>query len=164
MSGFIKTLDPQVRAAIVVDIQDGQLGRNAIARKHHVGLGTVTNIAQAEGLRDAFDRRQTARATADRQIDLAARRALFAENALDDADRIRDRFFESYTSAVSSREGVEQITLDEPDAGALRNFITAYAVLIDKHIALVKVDSDPGVSAVDKWLSGMLGITSDQAE
>lgn len=149
-------LDPNKRAAILADIQARQLGRNAIARKHHVGLGTVSTIAHDEGIYDAFDRTQTARATADRQADMRARRAQLAEDLLDDAERIRDRLFDPYTAAVSGREGVERVTLDEPDAAALRNFMTSIAVALDKHIALDKHDQDGGMSEVASMLDGLL--------
>lgn len=43
-------LAPETRRAIADDIRYGELGRNAIARKHHVAAGTVTNIARHEGL------------------------------------------------------------------------------------------------------------------
>lgn len=45
-----KPLAAERRAAIAEDIRAGELGRNAIARKHHVAAGTVTNIARDEDL------------------------------------------------------------------------------------------------------------------
>lgn len=149
-------LDPHKRAAILADIHARQLGRNAIARKHRVGLGTVSTIAHDEGIYDAFDRTQTARATADRQADMKARRAQLAEDLLDDAERLRDRLFDPYTAAVSGREGVERVTLDEPDAASLRNFMTAIAVALDKHLALDKHDQDGGMAEVGSMLDGLL--------
>lgn len=149
-------LDPKKRAAILADIEARELGRNAIARKHRCGLGTVTTIAHEAGIYDAFDRTQTARATIDRQADMKARRARLAEDLLDDAERIRDRLFDPYTQAVSGREGVERITLDEPDAAALRNLMTSIAVALDKHLALDKHDQDGGMSEVGSMLDGLL--------
>jgi hypothetical protein len=149
-------LEPDKRAAILADIEARQLGRNAIARKHRVGLGTVTTIAHDAGIYDAFDRTQTARATADRQADMKARRTRLAEDLLDDAERIRDRLFDPYTQAVSGREGVEKVTLEEPDAASLRNIMTSIAVALDKHVLLDKHDKDGGMAEVGSMLDGLL--------
>lgn len=149
-------LDPDKRAAILADIQARELGRNAIARKHRCGLGTVSLIATEAGIYDAFDRAQTARATADRQADMKARRARLAEDLLDDAERIRDRLFDPYSAALTTREGVEVVELLEPDAASLRNFATSIAVLLDKHIALDRHDADGGLSEVGSMLDGLL--------
>jgi hypothetical protein len=149
-------LEPEKRAAILADIEARQLGRNAIARKHRVGLGTVTTIAHDAGIYDAFDRAQTARATADRQADMKARRTRLAEDLLDDAERIRDRLFDPYSAALTTRDGVEVVELLEPDAASLRNFATSIAVLLDKHIALDRHDADGGLSEVGSMLDGLL--------
>lgn len=42
-------LSPIIRRTVADDIRAG-LGRNVIARKHHISPGSVTNIARAEGL------------------------------------------------------------------------------------------------------------------
>jgi hypothetical protein len=149
-------LDPVKRAAILADIEARQLGRNAIARKHRCGLGTVSTIAHEASIYDAFDRTQTARATADRQADMKARRAQLAEDLLDDAERLRDRLFDPYTAAVSGREGVEKVTLEEPDAASLRNIMTSIAVALDKHVVLDKHDQDGGMAEVGSMLDGLL--------
>lgn len=153
---FTPSLPAETRAAIIADIEARDLGRNAIARKHGVGLGTVSDIARNAGIHDAFDRRQTARATADRQADLRSRRAQLAEDLLDDAERIRDRFFDPYTSALTTREGVEVVDLLEPDAASLRNLTTSLAVVLDKHLALERHDQDGGMSEVGSMLDGLL--------
>lgn len=148
-------LDDTVRAAVLADIQARQLGRNAIARKHRLGLATVSDIARTAGIHDAFDRARTARATANRQTDLKARRLEEAENCIDDAARIRDRYFDPYTTVITGPDGAKKITLDEPDAASLRNFVTSYAVLMDKHLALVKHDSDQGHDDAKSMLVGI---------
>lgn len=150
-----RPLEDQVVAAIIADIEARQLGRNAIARKHEVGLGVVSRIARDAGIHDAFDRSRTARATADRQADLKARRIEEAENCLDDASRLRDRFFDPYEITVSTPVGAQTLVLDVPPAAELRNFVTAYAVLIDKHVALTRHDS---VDTHDDAKSMLIGI------
>lgn len=152
-------LSPEVRAAVLDDIRARQLGRNAIARKHGVGLGSVSNIARENGIHDAFDRSQTARATADRQADLAARRAQLAEDLLDDVDRIRDMQFDPYEVAISTiRDGVQKVWMDRPDAAGIRHYSHALSNLIDKHLALSKHDQDDSAgTAVDRWLRHIMG-------
>lgn len=140
-SNHANRLTDQQRAAIVVDIQAATMGRNAIARKHRVGLGTVSKIARDAGLHNAFDRSQTAQATSDRQADMAARRLEIAESLLDDIEDIKAQFFDAYTWVGSSKDGVVKTTLPRPDATALRNLATSVAVLVDKHLALVRHDA-----------------------
>ena len=144
-----------VRDAILADVKARELGRNAIARKHHVGRVTVSEIAKAAGIDDAFDREPTARATRDRQADLRAGRAQLAENLLNDAARIRELFFASYTTTLGTRDGIETVVLDQPDAGALRNLATSLAVLVDKHVVLERHDQDGGLAELGSMLTGL---------
>ncbi|GAA3455891.1 hypothetical protein GCM10018962_77250 [Dactylosporangium matsuzakiense] len=134
--------------------------RAQIARELGRSPNTIGRIAAALGL--SWDRTGTAEATRARQVDLAARRAELARLLLEDAFRIRGRFFTEYTEqrAVGSPDGVEVVTIvhSEPPAAELRNLVTSVAVVVDKHLALVKVDVDStGKAAVDAWLADMLG-------
>lgn len=136
---------PERDAAILADIQaraDGtlDLGRNAIARKHGVSFDLVTRIAQEAGIVDAFDRRRTARATADRQADMRARRVELAQETLEEAAEALARLSAPYQWVGNGRDGVDTRELPQPDAVAFRNLATAYAVLVDKHLALDKHD------------------------
>lgn len=66
-------LPRELRQTIVNDIRAGDLGCNAIARKHGVAPSTVSGIARAEGL--CFERcGHTAPAAKARSVDSAAAR------------------------------------------------------------------------------------------
>lgn len=66
-------LSKQTRDAVLQDLTAGELGRNAIARKHHVSAGYVTKIAREEG--HWFDNDwRTSTGTEAHRIDCAAAR------------------------------------------------------------------------------------------
>lgn len=132
-------LDPAKRDAILADIRDGRLSRNAVAKKHGVSGATVTKIANAEGLTAAFDRTQTKRATASKLADLASKRAALAELLMDDAFAVRDRAWQMQTVfGVNGRTG-EVVTAEIPaSAGDVRNFYTSVGVIVDKVNALTR--------------------------
>lgn len=77
------------RAAILADIRAGK-PRNHIAREHDVALGTVTNIARENGVKDAFDRSATKKATEAKVIDHRARLADLASQSARIAKNIGD--------------------------------------------------------------------------
>lgn len=133
--------------------------RAQIARELGRSPNTIGRIATALGL--SWDRTRTEQATRARQADLAGRRAELAALLLDDAFRIRGRFFTVYVEkrAVGSAEGVEVVTIrhDEPPAAELRNLVTSVAVVVDKHLALVKHDTADQGAAGARSMLGDLG-------
>lgn len=136
-----------------------ELSVRAIADELDVSKSLVSRKAQDLGL--AFDRSRTAAATQAVAADNKARRALLAARFLDEAQAALDRITQPYVMTLGSKDGPMSITLDEPDAGAHRNFITAAAVAADKHIALEKVDAD-GVGEVAKsMLEKLLELVPD---
>lgn len=146
----------------VADLHAAGQSRAAIAKELQRSPTTVGKIAAELGL--VWDRAATVVATAAKTADLAARRAELAGLLLDDAFRIRTRFFAEYVikQAVGSGEGVEVVTMryDQPPAAELRNLITSVGIAVDKHLALVKADADTsGRAAVDAWLDAMTGRT-----
>lgn len=64
-------IGPDKRDAIIADLREGDLGRNEIARKHGVGAGTVTRLAQANEI--PLDRAKTKKATEAVAVDTLAR-------------------------------------------------------------------------------------------
>jgi transposase-like protein len=130
----------EARAAILADIEAGQLSRNAIAREHGVSTTSVSQIAKDAGIEQAFSRENTQKATEAAVIDAKARRAALASNALDGA-----------TAALATlRERIAKMSD--------RDLITLFGVATDKHVALNRVDSDAqGLSAVDDWIRHMMG-------
>lgn len=151
-------LAPKLRAAILADIDAGELSRNATARKHGVSVSTVSRIADQEGRTDAFDRSDTENATKAKVADLAARRAELARLLLDDAFELRERARSAYTYYERGQLGPEKVTLDRPPLRETREAYTALGIAIDKSKHLLAQDSEAGGAAiVDQWLREMMG-------
>jgi transposase-like protein len=152
-----KPITPEERAAILADIQAGELSRNAIARKHHRSPGTISNIAKENGLDGAaFDRTATAQASRAKQIDNRARRAALVDAYLSDAEKIRERLWEPAEAITAMGEVVY---LSKPGARDVRDFVVAGTSLIKTSIDVEKhdTDDDSGAAAVDSWLRHLLG-------
>jgi hypothetical protein len=114
-----------------------------------------------------WNRARTAAATQAKVVDNKARRAALTSALLDDVEKIRGKFWAPYTFVAGSKDGPAVLDLPEPDAASLRNYVTSAAVLIDKHVALAKVDQDGGraqaLSLVEAMVTG-LGIATGAAE
>lgn len=160
-------LPEDLRAAIRADIEAGEKGRNAIAREHGVSAQTVSNIADDAGMHGAFSRLQTENATRARQADLAARRASIAQMLLEDAERMRERAWAEYPVVVTSQQGAEVVTLEQPPLRDAQAAYTSIAICLDKHLALVRHDGDAGgdLESAKSLLGDLgraLGIAADQ--
>lgn len=137
-----KPITADERAAILADIQAGELSRNAIARKHHRSPGTVSNIATENGLSGvAFDRTATAHASRAKAIDNRSRRAALVEGYLDDAERLRGRMWEQSEQLTVTGE---KVYLDLPGARDVRDFVMAGTSLIKTTIDVEKHDIQDG--------------------
>lgn len=152
-------IDPHTRQAIITDIQTGQLSRNAIARKHKVALATVSNIAKAEHLTDAFDRTRTKNATQALLDDNKAKRAelqkLFLQRSRE-ALAAMDQPFIVYKIGGKDNIYTEQ-HVDRPPTGDLRNLMIVAATGLDKALVIERHDTDDqNLSGVDAWLQEMI--------
>lgn len=148
-------IDDAIRAAILEDIRAGQLGNRAIAKKHGVSPGTVTNIKNSAGEHDAFERSQTKKATHARQADAAA---IIAEQRLglaEDIAKLRKRAWEPYQVVVGSPAGPEIVTLDQPPLGEVRSAYTSIGIIIDKHMALDRHSSGDGLDEAVSMLGAL---------
>ena len=136
-----KPLPEDKRAAILADIQAGEKSRNQIARDHGVGVATVSNIAKAAGLADAFDRSQTEKAARAREVDAKALRAQLKLDLLEDAQKLRARAWAPYEVVVSTPQGADTVMLSEPPLNETRAAYTAIGIAIDKSLVLEKHDT-----------------------
>jgi len=127
--------------------------RNAIGRAIGRSGSTVSSIAADLGL--SFERATTAEATRAQQLDNAARRAQFAALLLDDLFRLRERIWSPYTALIGSKDGPQLIEVELPDAGAVRNFMAAIGVAVDKHTALLRAD-DTSADAARSMLGNLM--------
>lgn len=136
--------------------------RNQIARETGISPSTVTRVCKAEGL--VFDRRQTAAATQAKVVDAKARRAELAGLLLDDAFRLRAQLWEParLVNFGGKDNTLAETTLEEPLFGDKRNIMNAVAIAVQRHEALVKMDTDNGNGAVVNMLTQLaekLGVT-----
>jgi hypothetical protein len=136
-----------VRSAIEQAIRDGHgtVSCRGLARRFGVSADTVSRIAKNAGLSDAFGRTKTKKATQAKIADMAARRAVLAERMLDVAERLVDRVTDPY--------------VHEPSLPSVLHSMTALGIAIDKHMSLIRFDSqgsgsDAVVSLVDALISG----------
>lgn len=136
------TLHTAKRAAILDDIRAGLKSNRQIAKDHSVTPSTVTSIAQAEGITDAFDRTQTEKATQAHAIDCRARREMLKAALLEDAEKLRDRAWSEYEVVVDNRQlGPQTMRLDLPPLQDVRAAYAAIGIAIDKSVRLEQYDS-----------------------
>lgn len=152
-------ISPEKREAILDAIRAGGT-RNAIARDHDVSVGSVTNIAKAANLTDAFDRSATKNATAAVVADNKARRARIAEKFLQRAEELLDAMDKPHiVFSFGGRDNVfNSKELARPPVSDIRSMMTAAAVAVDKSVVIEKHDDDAqGLAAVDAWLRDIVG-------
>lgn len=144
-----------IRQAIITDITTGQLSRNAIARKHNVAQSTVTRIAEAEGLADAFDRTQTKNATEALRSDNKAKRAELQELFLrrgKEALLAMDQPFVVFK--IGGKDNIyTEHDVPIPPTVDQRNLMIIAATALDKALAIERFDTDDqDLPAVDAWV------------
>lgn len=154
----------KAQRAKVIELHGTGQGRNAIAQAVGIGAATVTKIVHEAGL--TFDRAATRAATEAKQADSRSRRAEIASGLLDDVEKIRGKFWSGYVWVGNSKDGPETITLEEPDAPALKAYVQAAATLLTKHVDLERHDADAKAGAAKSMLTELgkaLGLRVDDA-
>ena len=151
-----KRLPDAKRAAILADIKAGGGKRNEIARKHGVSPSLVGKIATAEGITDAWDRTHALKGARAKAIDNKSKRAQLASDLLDDAQHYRKRARSAYKVVVSTPEGADVVTLDEPPLPDVRSALTAIGICVDKSIAVEKHDTTDDGSQHARSMLGQL--------
>ncbi|WP_101784246.1 helix-turn-helix domain-containing protein [Nonomuraea indica] len=140
------------------DLHAAGHGCNDIARQLGRDRSTISRAAAAMEL--TFDRAQTRAATQARVDDTKHKRAVLAEQLLDDALRLRAQLWERCkVYNFGGRDNTySEAELEQPDFAGQEKILRAVAVAIDKHARLIELDRDPeGLAAVDAWLRGITG-------
>jgi IS30 family transposase len=140
------------------DLHANGHGCNDIARQLGRDRSTISRAANDMGL--SFDRTQTKAATEARVADTKAKRALLADQLLDDALRLRTQLWEpALVFNFGGRDNTyAERTIDRPDFAGQEKILRSLAVAVDKHARLIELDRDPeGLAAVDAWLRGITG-------
>ena len=151
-------LPPQKRAAVLAAIKAAPTtgaSLRSIAEKHGVSTGTVRNIAKAAGIEDAFDRSQTAAATAARSIDCRAAREKLKEDLLADAQKLRDRAWSRYESVIGTPRGAETVSLKLPPLADVRAAYAAIGIALDKSVRLEQYDTSDNADAAKSMLGSL---------
>lgn len=149
-------LDPQLRADILRDIQDGQLSRSEIARRRNVSPSTVSKIAKDSDVPTAFDRTQTAKATRAKQLDNAAHRTVLIDRMYSVADHMLDRVTSPYTQVITGPAGAEFVTTKLPPLRDAQAGMSSAAIAIDKAARMEAANGDSRVEQARSLLSGLL--------
>lgn len=131
------------------------LSRNAIARECKVSPSTVSRLLPA----GTFDRTATAAATEAKVQDLKAQRAELSRMAVSEIHRLFGLLDARHEVIHWDKEGVmHRGQIDRPTSGDVKNYATAIGILTDKHLALIRHDSDDrDLPAVDQWLAALMG-------
>lgn len=141
------------------ELARGDLARNAVAREVGVSARTVSRICAEAVSPITFDRPQTAAATQARAIDLRAERARIAERALSKANDLLDLTDAPHELTHWGKDGVlYRAIVNKPTAADVQRYLIGFGVVMDKHLLLVRHDSDDrALSSVGKWIANLMG-------
>jgi predicted transcriptional regulator len=137
------------------------LGRNEVARRLEVSPRTVSKYAPA----GSFDRSATAAAVKARQVDMAERRAVLAENLLGDAERLREQIWQrALVYNFGGKDNTyEEHELEEQPTDAKRTLMQAVATAVNAHVRLVDHDGDGGLDEAKSVLDGFMDAVAQRA-
>lgn len=154
-----RSIDDKTRARVRKLARAGR-SQNAIAREVGIAQSSVKRICDAAKPPITFDRSKVRAANEARVFDAKAARAKVSEQAVERIGKLFDLLDAEHTVHHFDKDGVMSTgTLDRPTSGDVKNYVTSIGILVDKHLALVKMDSDDrDLPAVDKWLAAMLGV------
>ncbi|MGW3511189.1 helix-turn-helix domain-containing protein [Streptomyces sp. NPDC000994] len=151
-----RPIDAKDRAAVKRLHKQGK-SRNDIARAIKRSPSTVSKIAGELGL--TFERgAEVVAATEARRIDLAARRALLAEQLHEDAERLRAQLWEpcTYGEFGGKDNKWAQVNLERPRFGDQRQILAAAGTAIEKSLKLSPAEGGENADQVKSML-GQLG-------
>lgn len=166
-------LNADKRAAILADIKAGKLSRNAIAKAHGVGAGTVTRLAQEANGPTPFDRSKTVQATRAREADTASVRAVLAERRTAFAVRLQgiaeaeaDKLTAPtlYFDWGGKEHDYDEREQPEPTAADRRAIMGTIAAAVDKSLKLVPPAPDAAAESRSVIGDLMAGLARDYAE
>ncbi|GGW19877.1 hypothetical protein GCM10018980_25560 [Streptomyces capoamus] len=133
--------------------------RNEIARTIGRSGSTVSKIAAECDPPLSFERGpEVVAATDARRVDLAARRALFAERLHESAERLHEQLFAPCTVGAFGGKDNEwsQVDLDRPQFADQRQILAAVSTAVDKSLKLAPAEGGQNAEDVRSML-GTLG-------
>lgn len=165
-TGGRRPVDSETRARVIeIAMMEDESGkrpsRNEIARLVGLSPSTVSRICAEAVPPITFDRSKTAAAVEAHRVDLKLERARISERLAAKVNDLIDSLDKPHEVVHWDRDGfMHRATIDRPTSGDVKNYAIAIGVFTDKHLALIRHDSDDrDLPAVDKWLEAMLGTT-----
>lgn len=150
-----RPVDAKTRARIEAMARTGQHSRNAVAREFGVSPSTVSRICREATPPITFDRSATSAAVEAHARDLKAQRATLAQDVLDEARAVLAKFQQQHVKIGWYQGMASEHIMDGPESGDVKNYAIALGVLVDKHLVLVREDSDDrDLPAVEVFLRG----------
>lgn len=153
-----RTIDAKTRARIRKLAREG-MSAYRIAKTVGVAQSSVTRICAEAKPPISFDRSKTAEAVEAHTIDLKAKRAEISQLAVAEVQRLFGLLTTQHeiTHWDTKTGWLVRGTIERPTSGDIKNYATAIGILVDKHLVLVKTDSDDrDLPAVDQWLAAMM--------
>ena len=137
------------------------MSRNEIVRRLGVSPGSVSKYAPA----GSFDRSETAAATKAHHTDMAARRAVLAQNLLRDAEKLRAMLWQpALVYNFGGKDNTyEEHLLEEQPVDAKRAIMATVATAMTTHLRLVDHDSDGGLEEARSVLDGFMDAVARRA-
>jgi hypothetical protein len=157
-------IDNKTRARVRKLAREG-MSQNAVARAVGISGSTVGRICAAANPPILFDRSKTKAAVAAHTLDLKAVRMGISEKAIAEVQRLFG-LFTSEHEVINWHEGsMSTGRTSGPTSGDIKNYATSIGILIDKHLVLVRHDSDDrDLSAVDAWIAHVQGSAPEVPE
>lgn len=157
--GGRKPVSSETRDRIIALARPGNMSQAAVAREAGVSRGTVAKVCREADPPITFDRSMTAAAVEAHSLDMKAERAKIAEKAVGEVHRLFGLLTSPHEVTHWDKEGImHRGTISLPTSGDVRNYATAIGILTDKHLVLVRHDSDDrDRPAVEMFLNAVLG-------
>jgi hypothetical protein len=139
-------IDLETRTAIVKAIRKGDR-RSAIARKFNVSQAAVARIGRAAGIvplpLTAGQKHSQRMATQAIKLETRRRRTELSNAFIGDVEKLRQQLFSpALTFGFDARGVYHEHQLKEPDARGKRDLAIAMAILVDKHVALERLENE----------------------
>jgi transposase-like protein len=144
-----KRLPPEVRQAVIDDLNSGKYGRNEIAKRNSVGQSTVTKIAREENISAHKKTDVTEQATRAMAVDNRKRREVLKEQMYGDIQRLRVRAWSPWSREVVTKEGIETLSADLPPLPEVLAAYKAIQINLDGIFKLEALESAQGDTVQD---------------
>lgn len=151
-----RPVDDEMRADIY-RLHAMRMGRNEIARELRIAGSTVTKVCQAHEPPLEFNRDETALAVRARQIDLAdSRTKLAAMFLVRGIEALEAMDVPMTIGQFGGKDNTwNERLIDEPTLEGRRNLMTTAAIAAQRHLELVRVDSNRDLSASEGLIDSL---------